>query len=42
MRMQLERMDNEGFLPLALSEYLIFAETPLEAIDYVELQQRHG
>ncbi|HEY4487647.1 MAG TPA: TIGR00730 family Rossman fold protein [Candidatus Paceibacterota bacterium] len=35
-RMQLERMDKEGFLPKALSEYLFFAQTPHEAIEYIE------
>ena len=33
---QLERMDAEGFLPRALSEFLFFAPTPEEAMRYVE------
>lgn len=36
MKMQLERMDREGFLPKALSDYLFFAATPQEAIFYIE------
>lgn len=35
-KMQLERMDREGFLPKALSEYLFFASSPQEAIGYIE------
>jgi uncharacterized protein (TIGR00730 family) len=35
-KMQLERMDREGFLPKALSEYLYFAATPEDAIAYIE------
>jgi uncharacterized protein (TIGR00730 family) len=32
---QLERMDREGFLPKALSEYLFFADTPQAAMEYI-------
>jgi uncharacterized protein (TIGR00730 family) len=39
MRMQLERMDREGFLPKRLTEYLFFAETAEEAMRYIE---KHG
>lgn len=35
-KMQLERMDSEGFLPKTLSEYLFFASTPEEAMEYIE------
>jgi uncharacterized protein (TIGR00730 family) len=33
---QLERMDAEGFLPRALSEFLFFADTPEVAMRYIE------
>ena len=36
LRAQLERMEAEGFLPRALSEFLFFADTPQEAIRYIE------
>ncbi len=32
---QLERMNTEGFLPRPLSELLFFAQTPKEAMDYL-------
>jgi uncharacterized protein (TIGR00730 family) len=35
-KMQMERMDKEGFLPRALSEFLSFADTPEEAMRYIE------
>lgn len=35
-KLQLERMDAEGFLPRALSEFLFFAKTPEEAMRYIE------
>ena len=35
LKQQLERMESEGFLPKSLSEYLFFAQTPREAIDYL-------
>lgn len=34
-KMQLERMDTEGFLPQRLAEYVSFEDTPQEAIDYL-------
>jgi len=37
-KMQLERMEAEGFLPKKLAEYLFFARTPNEAISYIEQQ----
>ncbi len=36
IKMQLERMDREKFLPKALSEYLYFADTPEDAMRYIE------
>jgi uncharacterized protein (TIGR00730 family) len=36
LKMQLERMDNEGFLPMKLSELIFFANTPEEAMHYIE------
>ncbi|MBI4128960.1 MAG: TIGR00730 family Rossman fold protein [Parcubacteria group bacterium] len=33
---QLERMDAEGFLPRALSEFLDFADSPADAMRYIE------
>lgn len=35
-KMQLERMDREGFLPKSLSEYVFFAATPKDAVQYIE------
>jgi uncharacterized protein (TIGR00730 family) len=35
-KMQMERMDKEGFLPRALSEFLFFADTPEEVMQYLE------
>ena len=35
-KMQLERMDREGFLPKKLAEYLFFADTPEEVMEYIE------
>ena len=35
-KMQLERMDKEGFLPRPLSELLFFANTPENAMRYIE------
>ncbi|MDO8576048.1 MAG: TIGR00730 family Rossman fold protein [bacterium] len=35
-KLQLERMDKEGFLPRALSEILFFAATPQDAMRYIE------
>jgi len=32
----MERMDKEGFLPKALAEYMGFADTPEEAMRYIE------
>lgn len=32
----LERMDREGFLPKKLAEYMFFADTPGEAMKYIE------
>jgi len=34
-KQQLERMDKEGFLPKVLSDYLFFATTPEEAMNYL-------
>ena len=36
MKMQLERMDAEGFLPRALAELLYFASTPEDTMRYIE------
>jgi uncharacterized protein (TIGR00730 family) len=36
LKMQLVRMDEEGFLPRALSDYLFFATTAEEAMAYIE------
>ena len=38
-KLQLERMEKEGFLPQPLAEYLSFADTPEEAMRYIE---EHG
>ena len=38
LKQQLQRMDNEGFLPLPLTELVLFAEDPLGAIAYLEEQ----
>jgi len=35
-KLQMERMDKEGFLPKALAEYMGFADTPEEAMRYIE------
>jgi len=35
-KLQLERMNKEGFLPRALSEILFFADTPQDAMRYIE------
>src|SRR3989344_1732095 len=35
-KVQLERMDAEGFLPRALSHLLFFADTPEDAMRYIE------
>ncbi len=35
-KLQLERMNKEGFLPRALSELLFFADTPQDAMRYIE------
>lgn len=35
MQQQLERMEQEGFLPKSLSEFLYFAATPAEAFAYI-------
>jgi len=34
-KLQLERMNKEGFLPRALSEILFFADTPQDAMRYI-------
>lgn len=34
-KLQMERMDKEGFLPKALSEFLYFARTPGEVMTYL-------
>ena len=36
LRMQLERMEAEGFLPVPLPQLMYFADTGKEALDYVE------
>src|SRR3989344_4780924 len=36
IKMQLERMDSEGFLQKSLVQSLFFASTPQEAIEYIE------
>ena len=36
MRVQLERMDREGFLPGPVADYVFFAATPEEAVAYIE------
>ncbi len=35
LKIQLERMEKDGFLTKALDEFLFFADTPSEAIDYI-------
>jgi hypothetical protein len=35
-KMQFERMDTEGFLPRALAEFLLFADTPEDTMGYIE------
>lgn len=37
-RMQLERMEQDGFLPRPLVEFLTFAKTPEEAMQYIEVR----
>lgn len=37
---QMERMDKGGFLPKALAEYAYFADTPEEAMTYIEARVR--
>lgn len=39
LKQQMQRMDNEGFLPLPLNELVLFAEEPLGAIAYLEEQE---
>lgn len=36
MRVQMERMDREGFLPRPVADYLFFAATAEEAVAYIE------
>jgi uncharacterized protein (TIGR00730 family) len=36
MRVQMERMDREGFLPRPVADYVFFAATPEEAVAYIE------
>lgn len=36
LKIQLERMEREGFLQKKLSEFLFFADTPLQAIEYIK------
>jgi hypothetical protein len=36
LRMQLERMDREGFLPRPVAEYLYFAASAADAMSYIE------
>jgi len=40
IKIQFERMEREGFLSDALSEYLVFAPTPKAAMNYIDLQYR--
>ncbi len=35
-KLQMERMDKEGFLTKALADFLYFADTPKEAMQYIE------
>ena len=35
-KMQLERMNKEGFLPRKLAEFMYFADTPEDAMRYIE------
>jgi len=37
LKIQLERMEKDGFLSKPLSEFLYFADTPAQAIDYIKL-----
>ncbi len=41
LKMQLEHMGREGFLPQPLSEYLAFADTPREAMEYSEAHEKN-
>ena len=36
LKIQLERMEKDGFLTKSLNEFLYFADTPQEAIDYIK------
>ncbi|MBI4090401.1 MAG: TIGR00730 family Rossman fold protein [Candidatus Komeilibacteria bacterium] len=36
LRQQLERMESEGFLPKKIADLACFADTPEEAIEYIE------
>ncbi|MDO9028655.1 MAG: TIGR00730 family Rossman fold protein [Candidatus Roizmanbacteria bacterium] len=36
LKIQLQRMEKDGFLTKALDEFLYFADTPSEAIDYIK------
>ena len=38
LRIQLQRMEKDGFLTKALDEFLYFADTPSEAINYIKLK----
>ncbi len=37
LKMQMQKMDEEGFLPKKLEEFVYFAATPIDAIDYINL-----
>jgi len=36
LKIQLQRMEKDGFLTKSLDEFLFFADTPSEAIDYIK------
>lgn len=36
LKIQLQRMEKDGFLNKPLDEFLFFADTPQEAIDYIK------
>ena len=38
LKNQLQRMERDGFLSKPLDEFLYFANTPQEAIDYINLK----
>ena len=38
LKIQLQRMEKDGFLTKALDEFLYFADTPSEAINYIKLK----